>query len=49
MFDLVAEVEKKTKTKTKRQDKEQYIVEHVTNLSPFDKSMIEKSENLNGK
>ena len=33
----------------RRQDKEQYIVEHVTNLSPFDKSMIDKSEDRKGK
>ena len=50
LYDLLAQV-KKTKTKTKPKKTRQITihVEHVTNLSPFDKSMIDKSEDLNGK
>ena len=46
LYDLVAQVEKKTKTKTKKT--RQRTIYYVTNLSPFDKSMIDKSEDLNG-
>ena len=50
-YDLVAQVEKKTKTKTMPKMTRQRTkhVEHVTNLSPFDKNMIDKSEDLKGK
>ena len=41
LYDLVAQVEKKTKTKTKPKMTRQITkhVENATNLSPFDKSI----------
>ena len=36
-----------TKTKPKNTKQRSIHVEHVTNRSPFDKSMIDKSEDLN--
>ena len=43
LYDLVAQVEKKTKTNTMPKITRQRTkhVEHVTNLSPFDKNMID--------
>ena len=38
-----------TKTKPKNTKQRSIHVEHVTNRSPFDKSMIDKPENLKGK
>ena len=51
LHDFVAQVEKKTKIKTKPKKTGQKTIhlEHVTNLSPFDKSMIAKSEDMKGK
>ena len=50
LYDLVAD-ERKTETKTKfKKTKQRMIhVEHETNLSPFDKNIIDKSEDLKGK
>ena len=51
LYDLVAQVEVRTKTKTMPKMTRQRTkhVEHVTNLSPFDKNMIDKSEDLKGR
>ena len=38
-----------TKTKPKKTRQRTIHVENVTNLSPFEKSMIDKSEDLKGK
>ena len=44
LYDLIAQVEKtKTKTMPKKMTRQRTKhVEHVTNLSPFDKNMIDR-------